>query len=164
MSNTAGFSVEGMKNGTYTVDVEIGGGNGTDMICTPMNLFVDDGQATAVVVWTTTACEYMEMDGNRMAPMSRDDGSVFYLPVVTWDEELSLLCGLEHNGTKDVVEYTATFDSASLTRQTGTIIPLAIMFTLVGILAVANAYVMVKKHNRYADRVEKKRPKKWQDK
>ena len=164
MSNTAGVSVRELRNGTYTVNVEIEGGNGTDMICTPMHLFIDDGQATAVVVWSTSACEYMKTEGTQISPMSRDDGSVFYLPVNTWDEEVELLCGMDHEGVKEEVEYVATFDSASIVREKGSVIPLAIMFTLVGVLAIANAYVMVKKHNRYADRVEKKRPKKWRDK
>lgn len=157
MSNTTEFSVAELRNGTYTVNVEIEGGNGEDMICTPMHLFVDDGAATAVIVWSTSACEYMKMEGTQISPMSRDDGSVFYLPVNTWDEEVELLCGMDHNGVKEEVEYVATFDSASVTKQTGSWIPMAIMGTLVAVLAVANAYVMVKKHNRFVDHVETKR-------
>ena len=56
MSNTAAeFSVTNLRNGTYTTNVAVEGGNGTDMICTPMNVFIDDGEATAVVVWSTTS-------------------------------------------------------------------------------------------------------------
>ena len=154
MSNTAEFSVAELRNGTYTVNVEIEGGNGTDMICTPMHLFIDDGAATAVIVWSTSACEYMKLEGTQINPMSRDDGSVFYLPVDTWDEEVSLLCGMDHEGTKEEIEYVATFDSSSVVREKGSILPLAIMFTLVGVLAVANAYVMVKKRNRFVEHVE----------
>ncbi|MBQ6834078.1 MAG: hypothetical protein IJO55_06655 [Lachnospiraceae bacterium] len=160
MSNTAEFSVAELRNGTYTVNVEIEGGNGTDMICTPMHLFIDDGEATAVIVWSTSACEYMKLEGTQISPMSRDDGSVFYLPVDIWDEEVSLLCGMDHEGTKEEIEYVATFDSSSVVREKGSILPLAIMFTLVGVLAVANAYVMVKKRNRFVDHVETPRERK----
>lgn len=166
MSNTAAeFSVTSLKNGTYTTAVTVEGGNGTDMICTPLNVFVDDGEATAVIVWSTTACEYMEVEGVRVSPMSRDDGSVFYLPVDTWDEEVEVLAGMNHEGVKEEVEYLMTFDSSSMERQTGTIIPLVIMGTLVAVLAIANGYVMVyKNRNKYADRVETKKPKKYRDK
>jgi len=156
MSNVAEFSVAELRNGTYTVNVDIEGGNGTDVICTPMHLFVDDGAATAVIVWSTTACEYMKTEGVRIDPMSRDDGSVFYLPVNTWDEEVSLLCGMDHNGVKEEIEYVATFDSSSVTKEQVAVLPYAIMFTLVGVLAIANAIVLVKKHNKYADHVETK--------
>ena len=166
MSNTAAeFSVTSLKNGTYSTAVTVEGGNGTDMICTPLNVFIDDGEATAVVVWSTTACEYMEVVGVRVNPMSRDDGSVFYLPVDTWDEEVEVLAGMNHEGVKEEVEYVMTFDSSSMERQTGSIIPLAIMGTLVAVLAIANGYVMVfKNRNKYANRVEKKKPKKYRDK
>ena len=165
MSNTAAeFSVTNLRNGTYTTNVAVEGGNGTDMICTPMNVFIDDGEATAVVVWSTTACEYMEVAGVRVDPMSRDDGSIFYLPVDTWDEEVEVIAGLNPEGVKEEVEYVMTFDSASMERQTGSIIPLAIMGTLVVVLAIANAYVMVKHKHPYVESVEKKKPKKYRDK
>lgn len=164
MSNTADFSVSNLRNGTYRTNAVVEGGNGTDMICTPLNVFVDDGTATAVIVWDSTACEYMKVEGTQIAPMSRDDGSVFYVPVDTWDEEVEILAGMTREGVKEEVEYTITFDSASMERQTGTIIPLAIMGTLVAVLAVLNAYVMVRKKHFYVESVEKKKPKKYRDK
>lgn len=164
MSNTADFSVSNLRNGTYLTNAVVEGGNGTDMICTPLNVFVDDGTATAVIVWDSTACEYMKIEGTQISPMSRDDGSVFYVPVNTWDEEVEILAGITRDGEKEEVEYTIAFDSASMERQTGSIIPLAIMGTLVAVLAVLNAYVMIRKKNPYVESVEKKRPKKYRDK
>ena len=160
-SQTGEALIQELKNDTYIVNAEIEGGNGTDMICTPMSLFVKNGEATAVVVWTTSSCDYMKIGEEQYTPMSRDESSVFYLPVPAWDEEIEILANLGEGSEKQEVAYTVTFDSASITAMEKNPIPLLLFGGLTVILSIANVISLYKRRLRYADRVEKKKRKKF---
>ena len=103
------------KEGTYLVDVTLEGGTGKAKITSPAELVVfSDGQASLVVIWSSDKYDYMLVDGERYEPAIKDGHSTFVIPVKTLDKPLSVTADTTAMSTPHEIEYTITFDAASL--------------------------------------------------
>ena len=54
-----------MADGTYTIEVGFEGGSGKSHVLTPCTLKVENGAATATIVWSSEKYDYMLVDGQR---------------------------------------------------------------------------------------------------
>ena len=105
---------EGLADGTYHVEVTLTGGTGRAKIASPVALTVKDGQITATLVWSSANYDYMKVDGVRYDAAIVDGHSVFTVPVASLEEPLPVVADTVAMSTPHEIEYTITFDAATL--------------------------------------------------
>ena len=101
-------------DGTYTCDVTLEGGSGRATVESPAALTVADGKMTATIVWSSPNYDYMIVDGEKYLPTNTEENSTFEIPVSALDTALDVTADTVAMSTPHEIEYTLTFDSASL--------------------------------------------------
>ena len=101
-------------DGTYTCDVTLEGGSGRAAVESPAALTVADGKMTATIVWSSPNYDYMIVDGEKYLPTNTEGNSTFEIPVSALDTALDVTADTVAMSTPHEIEYTLTFDSASL--------------------------------------------------
>ena len=101
-------------DGTYTVAVTLTGGTGKAKIASPLQLTVQNGKITATLVWSSANYDYMKVDGVRYDAVIEDGHSVFTVPVASLEEPLPVVADTVAMSTPHEIEYTITFDPATL--------------------------------------------------
>ena len=104
----------GLTDGVYTVEVGFAGGSGKAYVLTPCTVTVTDGAAVATIVWSSSKYDYMLVDGTRYDVRSTENGSTFEIPVAAFDTALTVIGDTTAMSTPHEIEYTLTFDSATL--------------------------------------------------
>ena len=101
-------------DGTYTCNVMLEGGSGRATVESPAALTVADGKMTAAIVWSSPNYDYMLVDGEKYLPTNTEGNSAFEIPVAALDTALDVTADTVAMSTPHEIEYTLTFDSASL--------------------------------------------------
>lgn len=101
-------------DGTYTCEVTLEGGSGRAAVDSPAALTVADGKMTATIVWSSPNYDYMLVDGKKYLPTNTEGNSTFEIPVSALDTALDVTADTVAMSTPHEIEYTLTFDSASL--------------------------------------------------
>ncbi len=101
-------------DGTYTCEVTLEGGSGRATVESPAALTVADGKMTATIVWSSPNYDYMIVDGEKYLPTNTEGNSTFEIPVAALDTALDVTADTVAMSTPHEIEYTLTFDSASL--------------------------------------------------
>lgn len=101
-------------DGTYTCEVTLEGGSGRATVESPAALTVADGKMTATIVWSSPNYDYMIVDGEKYLPTNTEGNSTFEIPVSALDTALEVTADTVAMSTPHEIEYTLTFDSASL--------------------------------------------------
>ena len=73
-----------------------------------------DGTYTATIVWSSPNYDYMLVDGEKYLPTNTEGNSTFEIPVSALDTALDVTADTVAMSTPHEIEYTLTFDSASL--------------------------------------------------
>ena len=73
-----------------------------------------DGKMTATIVWSSPNYDYMIVDGEKYLPTNTEGNSTFEIPVSALDTVLDVTADTVAMSTPHEIEYTLTFDSASL--------------------------------------------------
>lgn len=108
----------GPEDGNYTANVILAGGTGRATIQSPAKLRCANGQFFATIVWSSPNFDYMKVNGTRYDLISAPGAnSVFEIPVAAFDRALPVIADTVAMSEPHEVEYTLTFDSASLTKQ-----------------------------------------------
>lgn len=105
----------GLADGEYTVEVALEGGRAT--LESPAALTVADGACTADIVFGTRKIDYVIVDGEKYLPTSTEGGAAFTVPVAGFDRKLSIIVDSTAIKPAAEVEYTMTFDSASIAAK-----------------------------------------------
>ena len=101
-------------DGTYTCEVTLEGGSGRATVESPAALTVADGKMTAAIVWSSPNYDYLLVDGETYLPTNTEGNSTFEIPVAALDTALDVTADTVAMSTPHEIEYTLTFDSASL--------------------------------------------------
>ena len=104
-----------LADGTYTIEVGFEGGSGKSHVLTPCTLKVENGAATATIVWSSEKYDYMLVDGQRYDVLTTEGGSTFEIPVRALDTPLTVIGDTTAMSTPHEIEYTLNFASATLT-------------------------------------------------
>ena len=113
--DTAAAPAETLADGTYSIAVTLEGGSGKVSVQSPCTLTVADGKMTAEITWSSPNYDYMIVDGEKYLPVNTEGNSVFEIPVAALDTALAVTADTTAMSTPHEIEYTLTFDSASLT-------------------------------------------------
>lgn len=109
---------DGLADGTYTVAVTLEGGSGRAGVESPCSLRCEGGQMWATIVWSSSNYDYMKVDGEKYELVSAaGENSAFEIPVAALDQALPVIADTVAMSTPHEVEYTLTFDSATLTQS-----------------------------------------------
>ena len=109
---------QGPEDGNYTAKVTLSGGTGRATIQSPARLRCANGQFYATILWSSPNFDYMKVGGARYELISAPGAnSTFEIPVAAFDTPLSVIADTVAMSEPHEVEYTLTFDSASLTKQ-----------------------------------------------
>ena len=67
------------------------------------------------MIWSSDKYDYMLVDGERYLPSIKDGHATFLIPVKSIREPLQVIADTTAMSTPHEIEYTITFDAASLT-------------------------------------------------
>ena len=104
-----------MSDGTYKIDVVLGGGSGRTTITSPATLVVKEGCAYAQIEWSSSHYDYMKVGETTYDPINTDGNSVFELPVTVMDKPMDVIADTTAMSVPHEIEYTLTFASDSIT-------------------------------------------------
>ena len=90
------------------------GGSGRATVDSPAAITVKDGKIYATIVWSSPNYDYMIVDGEKYLPTNTEGNSTFEIPVSALDTALDVTADTVAMSTPHEIEYTLTFDSASL--------------------------------------------------
>lgn len=107
----------GLEDGQYKADVTLSGGSGRASVDSPAVITVKDGKATAKIVWSSKNYDYMVVEGEKYEPLENEENSAFEIPVAGFDFALPVSADTTAMSTPHEIEYTLTFDSASLVKN-----------------------------------------------
>ena len=107
-----GCSQEEITDGTYWVEVTLGGGTGRSSI-EKASVEIREGSALATIVWSSPFYEYMLIDGNRYEPLQKSGNATFSFPIV-FDEEMEVTASTIAMSQPYLIDYTLYFDSSTL--------------------------------------------------
>ncbi len=100
---------------TYTISVTLEGGSGRASVESPAKLRFDEtGKCWATIVWSSPNFDYMKVDGQRYDPISTEGNSTFEILVSAFDTPLPIIADTVAMSEPHEVEYTLTFDYASM--------------------------------------------------
>ena len=106
-----------LKDGEYTVSIELGGGSGRASVTSPTALIVEEGQAEAIIEWSSGNYDYMRVDGEQYFPVNSTGNSVFRIPVEQLDVPIPVTADTTAMSVPHEIEYTLTFDSTSVVLE-----------------------------------------------
>lgn len=103
-----------LSDGSYTCEVRSEGGTGKNSALSPCTVTVQDGKATALLTWTSKSLDYMLVNGEKLLPLSNDDGSTFEIPVASLDVPMNVTVDTLAMSTPHEVEYVLYFNAATV--------------------------------------------------
>ena len=105
----------GLADGDYTAEVALSGGSGRASVTSPAPLTVADGLVTARIEWSSKNYDYMRIDEEKFLPVNAEgENSAFEIPVAYFDRPLTVYADTTAMSEPHEIEYTLSFDSASL--------------------------------------------------
>ena len=104
----------GLADGPYACAVTLGGGSGKASVDEQAFLLVKDGAVTARITWSSANYDYMLVDGERYDAEIGNGHSVFTIPVAAFDRPLAVVADTTAMSQPYEIDYTLTFDSATL--------------------------------------------------
>ena len=105
----------GLEDGSYSAEVTLEGGSGKASVTSPAKVTVKDGIVTAEIIWSSSNYDFMVVDEERFDPVNSDGNSTFEIPVTGFDYKMPVSADTTAMSTPHLIDYTLTFDSASLT-------------------------------------------------
>lgn len=103
-------------DGTYLMEVNMKGGSGRASIASPTKVFLRNGDATAIIEWSSPNYDYMVVDDKRFLPMDDGGNSTFEIPVKAFDEPIEVIGDTTAMSQPHEITYTLTFDSSTAQR------------------------------------------------
>lgn len=109
----AGCGSREITDGTYTIEVSLIGGTGRATVESPAKVVIENGEATATIVWSSPFYEYMLIGETQYDPVQEDGNSTFVIPIVL-DEDMAVSASTIAMSQPHLIEYTLHFDSSTL--------------------------------------------------
>ncbi len=104
----------GLEDGEYLVDVRLEGGSGRASVDSPAKLSVQDGLASATIVFGSGNYDYMKVEDVRYDAELTGGRSAFTIPVAYFDWKMPVIANTIAMSTPHEIAYTLSFDAASI--------------------------------------------------
>ncbi len=103
-----------IADGSYTVELSLTGGTGKAKLMSPAEVTVKDGAIAVKLVWSSDKYDYMLVGTEKLSPEYVDGHSVFTVTVESLETPLPITADTVAMSTPHEIEYTVTFDAATL--------------------------------------------------
>lgn len=113
ISATAVFAAAPPADGQYSAEVMLSGGSGRAKIDSPAVITVENGKATARIVWNSSSYEFMTVNGETYRPSLENGHAVFNIPI-TFDEQMAVSAQTTAMSRPHLIDYTIFVDSAKI--------------------------------------------------
>lgn len=142
-----------MKDGVYSIEVNMTGGSGRASVSSPTWLIVKDGKAYAKLLWSSSYYDFMIVGGKKYLNESKNGGnSTFTIPITQFDTTMSVVGDTTSMGDPVAIGYKLTFYKDSISTRNkipqeaakGVILIAAVIAVLGGILN----YILKKRAER----------------
>lgn len=108
----------GLADGEYTVEVTLEGGSGKASVSSPAQLTVENGQAYAVIIWSSPNYDYMKVDDVQYDLANEElrlqGNSAFKIPVSGFDWKMAVKADTIAMSEPHEIDYTLYFDSSTI--------------------------------------------------
>ena len=108
----------GLADGEYTVEVTLEGGSGKASVSSPAQLIIENGQAYAVIIWSSPNYDYMKVDDVQYDLANEELGlqgnSAFKIPVSGFDWKMAVKADTIAMSEPHEIDYTLYFDSSTI--------------------------------------------------
>lgn len=104
----------GLADGTYMIDVTLEGGSGKATVQSPAEMIVENGSASAVIIWNSPNYDYMIVDGNKFEFSGDGENAAFTIPVIGFDYKMPVTADTTAMSKPHEIEYTLFFDSSTI--------------------------------------------------
>ena len=102
------------EDGIYLIDVELEGGSGKASVTSPAELEVFDGKSVVTLVWSSSHYDYMLVGGKKYLPVNKEGNSTFVIPVMVYDEPMTVVGDTTAMGAPHEIEYSITVALGSM--------------------------------------------------
>lgn len=109
-----------LEDGEYAIEVELSGGSGRAAVSSPADLIVQDGAAYAVIEWSSSNYDYMIVEGEKYFPVNEEGNSTFEIPILVFDEPMTVIADTTAMSVPHEVEYALTFYSEGIMSRSET--------------------------------------------
>ena len=106
-----------LEDGTYYVDGALQGGSGKASIESPVMITVENGEAFARIVMSSSHYDYMLKDGERYDNISEEGNSSFLIPVGGFDYSMAVTADTTAMSKPHEIDYTIILDSSTLIQE-----------------------------------------------
>lgn len=107
-----------LEDGAYTIEVTLEGGSGKAYVESPAQIIVENGEAFAILVWSSPNYDYMKVEDVKYELANEEMGlqgnSVFKIPITGFDYKMPVIADTIAMSTPHEIEYTLYFDSATI--------------------------------------------------
>ena len=106
----------GLKDGTYSIEVELEGGSGRTEVDSPAYIELKDGTVTATVTWMSPYYDYVLVDGKKYEGENTEETSAFEIPVEGFDWKMPVTADTIAMSVPHEIDYTLFFDSSTIEK------------------------------------------------
>ena len=103
------------SDGTYLCEVTLDGGSGKASVQSPAMITAENGELTAMIIWSSKYYEYMLAGGTQYDPIQTEGNSAFEIPV-TLDSDIPVSALTVAMSQPHLIDYTLRFDSSTLQK------------------------------------------------
>ena len=106
-----------LADGTYLVDVALEGGSGKTTVTSPAKLTVENGEATAEIIFSSPYYDYVLVGEEKLEPVNEEGDSTFLIPVKGFDYRMAITADTVAMSTPHEIDYHLCFDSATIAEE-----------------------------------------------
>lgn len=104
----------GLEDGNYYIDARLEGGSGKAFLQSPSLLSIKDGEAAAMITWSSDNYDYMLVDGIKYEADTSGGASAFIIPVAGFDYRMAVVADTTAMSKPYEIDYTIYFDSSTI--------------------------------------------------
>ncbi len=113
------------------------GGSGRASVTSPTTITVDDDSIFAEIEWSSPYYDYMIVNNETYLPVNGEGNSVFEIPIVGLDEEITVVADTTAMSMPHEIGYTLVFDSSTMKDAGGSSVPVVGITVAVVVVAAA---------------------------
>ncbi len=106
-----------LADGEYLVEVALEGGSGKTTVASPAKLTVENGEATAEIIFSSPYYDYVLLGDEKFEPVNEEGDSTFLIPVKGFDYQMAITADTIAMSTPHEIDYHLCFDSATIAEE-----------------------------------------------